>query len=423
MQTIKTLEPWRDGGFALPRLSRDGRWIAYSTVERRGSSERGLHVVDSQSGAERPIQHVPGSSASPVWTPDGSHLVFVNQQSASAAMDLMAVNVNAPTAPPVRLQTALGGFPFTITNTGTLDWMEFDWGWKGCVLQPSHSGGQVVEQFSGHGVAWLSQDRLTFGRDGGAIIVRELGLGTERAYPHDALSGPAPRVLRDGSAALLHIPAYGDGGHPGGGFYRLEFATGAFKRLFSKDNGGRTRSSLSALSPDNQTLYLGVVTGSPARWSAITAVAVDSGLDDRSISLPESVPPVQGIAVSPDGRTLALHSTDGRIFTCAVGDADARQVAEPSAGGGWSDVVQWSRDGQYIVYGTRPDPTSTSWRLMRVKVSGGVAEPYGVDSSQLPRSGGLINFAFSPDGERVALTIRAQRRFDVGAIRSVVSRF
>ena len=60
---------------------------------------------------------------------------------------------------------------------------------------------------------------------------------------------------------------------------------------------------------------------------------------------------------------------------------------------------------------------------MGVKASGGVAEPYGVDSSQLPRSGGLINFAFSPDGERVALTIRAQRRFDVGAIRSVVSRF
>lgn len=422
MQTIKTLEPWRDGGASLPRLSRDGRWIAYSTIEREGSNERGLHVIDAQSGAERQLGRVPGSSSSPVWSPDGSRLMFVNEQGAGATADLLAVNVDAPAAPPVRLQSALGGVPLTITNAGTLYWMRFDWGWKGFVLQPSRSGRQVVDQFSGHGVTWLGDDQLTFGRDGGAIIVRAPGPRTERAYPRP-VSGLAPRVLRGGGAALLHIPAFGDDGRPGGGFYRLDFATGAFDRLFSKDDAGLARSNVSALSPDNQALYLGILTGSPARWSGITAVSVNSGRESRFIGLPEFVPPVQGIAVSPDGRTLALHTSDGRIFTCGVDGGTARQIAGPSPGGGWSDVVRWSRDGRYIVYGTRSDPPSTTWRLMRVKSSGGVAEPSGVDSSQVPIPGRLFNFEFSPDGERVALTIRAEPRFDVGAIRGVASRF
>ena len=134
LQTIKTLEPWRDGGSALPRLSRDGRWIAYSAVERQGSSERAIHVVDAESGADRKIGIVQGSSSSPVWSPDGSHVVFVNHQNGSVTSDLMALDVNAPGAPPVRLETAFPGAPIAITSAGTLYWMQFDFGWKGIVL-------------------------------------------------------------------------------------------------------------------------------------------------------------------------------------------------------------------------------------------------------------------------------------------------
>lgn len=423
MQTIKTLEPWRDGASALPRLSRDGRWIAYSAVEGQGSTERAIHVVDAETGAERRIGIVQGSSSSPVWSPDGSHIVFVNKQNGAATTDLVAVDVNAPEAPPVRVEPAFPGAPISITNAGTLYWMQFDFGWKGVVMRPTASGGRVVDEFSGNGVTWLRNDRLGFGRYGSDVIVRTLGSRTERAYPHGSLSLLAPRVLRDGSAAVLHIPAYGDSGRPGGGFYRVDFTTGTFTRLFSKDDAGRVRSSVSALSPDNRTLYLGVLTGSPSRWSAVVAVDVDSGRERPVLALPESMPPVQGIAVSPNGKTLALHTNDGRIFTCGVGDGKVRQVVEPSPGGGWSEVVRWSRDGQYIIYGTRSDPTSTTWQLMRVRSSGGVAEPAGVDSSRLSRPGRLISFEPSPDNRRVALTVRTQWRFDVGAISGLVSRF
>lgn len=136
MQTIKTLEPWRDGGGALPRLSRDGRWIAYSAVQGQGSPERAIHVVDAETGAERRIGIVRESSSSPVWSPDGSHVVFVNQQNGGAPRDLLAVDVNAPEAPPVRVEPEFTGAPIAISNAGTLYWMQFDFGWKGLVMQP-----------------------------------------------------------------------------------------------------------------------------------------------------------------------------------------------------------------------------------------------------------------------------------------------
>jgi Tol biopolymer transport system component len=424
MQTIKMIEPWRDGGSALPRLSRDGRWIAYSVVEQQGSSERAIHVVDAESGAERRVAMVQGSSSSPVWSPDGSHVVFVNRQHISdgrITSDLLALDVNSPEAPPVLLETEFPGAPITITNAGTLYWMQFDFGWKGVVMEPSPSGGTVLDEFSGHGLTWLPNNRLAFGRDGADVFVRTLESRMERAYRRDAVSALAPRVFGDGSAAVVYVPSFGDGGRQGGGFYQLDFATGVFKRLFSRDDAGRVRSSVSALSPDNRTLYLGVVTGSPSRWSAIVAAAVDSGLERRVMALPASIPPVQGIALSPDGKTLALHTSDGGIYTFGIDDGNLLQVVTSTSGGGWSEVVQWSRDSRYIFYGTRSDPTSTDWRLMRVRSSGGVAEPVGVDSSKLSRPGRLLRFEFSTDEAKVAISVRMQQRYDVEAIAGLES--
>jgi len=407
--TIKTLEPWRDGGMALPRLSRDGRRIAYSAVARQGSSERAIYIIDAESGADRPIVSAQGSSSSPVWSPDDRHVVCVNRRRGSLTSDLLALDVAAPAAPPVLLEQGFVGEPVAISTNGTLYAMEFDFGWRGFVLQPAASGGTAIERFSGHGVSWLQNDRLVFGRDGARVIVRTLRSQSERSYPR-AVSVMAPRVFSDGSAAVLHI--WGDDGRPGGGFYRLDFASGTFTRLFSRVEGERVRSLVSALSPDNRTLFLGVtMPGS----STVTAIAIESGLERTVVDLPPSVPPVQGIAVSPDGRRLALHTSDGRILTVGVENGELREVISPSPGGGWSEVVQWSRDGLHIIYGVRASAAGTDWRLMRVRASGGVAEAFGLDSSALPTAGRLLRFEFSPSGESIALSVRQPPRFEVSA--------
>ena len=77
-------------------------------------------------------------------------------------------------------------------------------------------------------------------------------------------SGAQPRTLIPADASDIGIIPHGwspDGkrilvlihaGRPGGGFYQLDFTTGAFKRLFSRHDAGRVRSNVSALSPDNR---------------------------------------------------------------------------------------------------------------------------------------------------------------------------
>lgn len=80
IRTIKVLEPWRSGGSALPRLSRDGKWIAYSAVARETSADRYIYVMDADGHSERVVATMAGSNTSPAWTPDAAHVVFVNSQ-------------------------------------------------------------------------------------------------------------------------------------------------------------------------------------------------------------------------------------------------------------------------------------------------------------------------------------------------------
>jgi hypothetical protein len=421
MRTIKTLEPWRDGGSALPRLSRDGRSIAYSAVARQGSLDRAIYVMDAESGAERLVAPMTGSSASPVWSPDGSQVVFVNRQPGSLTSDLCAVDVNRA-ARAVRLETAFPGYPVAITNNGTLYWMELDFGFTGVVVETGRPGARVLDEFSGYGVTWLRDDTVAFVREASYVVTRRLGSRSQRAYPHESLSVLGLRVALESGFAVLHIPASGDNGHPGGAFYQLDTSSGKFNRLFARDEPGKTRSSVSALSPDNRLLYLGVLTGTPSRWSSIVAVELASGRERRAIPLPEALPPVQGMAISPDGSSLALHAGDGRIFTVRTADGSVRELAGPSPGGGWSEVVCWSRDGRHVLFARRAAPMSPDWQLLRVPAAGGPAEPAGVSSSVVSKPGQLISLKMSPDDRQVALTVRRQPTFEVGALEGLVSR-
>ena len=420
IRKFKTLEAWRDGGSALPKLSPDGRWIAYSAIAREGSTDRHIFVIDSDGQSERTVATLPGSSSFPLWSPDSSHVVFVNRQGRSA--DLFAVDAQDRAATPIRLEANFAGNPIAISKTGTLYSMQYGGGLTGVIVERGPAGGNVVEQFAGYGATWFKHNELAFIRNDRELVVRTLDSGSERAYPHTFIPVFPPRVLSGGSGAIVYIPSYGDNGRPGGAFYRFDFATGASRRLFSKDEGKRVRSSVSAISPDNRTLYVGVLAAAQEHWSSIVGIDVDSGHESTLLTLPESLAAVAGLALSPDGQTLALHQRDGRIVTARASGGSFREVSGRSPGGGWREVVHWSPDGRSIVFATRDGEDSTSWRLMRVAADGGIPEPFGVESSILPKPGRLTSFDLSPDGARAALSVRATATFDVRALRNVVSR-
>lgn len=421
VRTIKTLEPWRGGNGADPRLSPDGQWIAFSAFAKDGSTERHIYLMDAEGRSERALATMAGASTWPVWTSDSDHVVFRNTE--GERRGLFAVSAAAagpPGAVPVRLESQFDGEPIRMTASGALFYRRYGGGTIGLVVERGHEGGRVVEEFSGYGAAWRD-NRLAFIRGDREVVVRSLDTGRERTYPHTFLPIFAPRVLRDGSAAIVYVFPGADDGRPGGSFYRVDFSSGEFTRLFGKDTARRRRSNVGVVSHDDRTLYLGVFADTPPGWLGVVGVDLKTGAEGQLVPLPDTSVGVAGMALSPDGTTLAVHALDGRIVTMRLDGGDYREVLGPSPGGGWRDVMQWSPDGRSLIFATRPAPTSSSWRLMQVAATGGIPEAYGVESSRLPREGQLTSADLSPDGSRVAIGLRTKPTFDVRVVDGIAA--
>lgn len=415
IRTIKTLEPWRGGVDALPRLSPDGRWITYSAVPREGSTDRYIYVMDANGRFDRAVATMAGASTSPVWTPDSSRIVF--RHVLGNRNDLFAVSVVAgrPVAvAPVRLDEGFDGEPIRITTSGALFYRTYGGGMTGLIAERAPDGGRVLQEISGYGAAWRG-NTLAYIRGDRELVVRSLDTGGERTYQHTFLPIFPPRLLRDGSAAIVYVFPGADDGRPGGSFYRVDFGSGEFKRLFGKDTAEHQRSNIGVLSNDDRMLYLGMLADGP-RWSGIVGVDLATGNEGPRVSFPEPGLAAAGMALSPDGTTLAFHAADGRIVTMRLDGREYREVHGPSAGGGWRDVMRWSPDGRFIVFATRSASRSSSWRLLRVAATGGQPEDYGLDSSILPRPGQLTSIDLSPDGSRVAVGVRTRATFDVAVL-------
>jgi Tol biopolymer transport system component len=69
------------GGGLRPRFSPDGSLVAYYTGPQGSYSGTGLYVVPAAGGEPRRLKREFLSASSPIWTPDGKHLLFVGTQS------------------------------------------------------------------------------------------------------------------------------------------------------------------------------------------------------------------------------------------------------------------------------------------------------------------------------------------------------
>src|SRR5690242_18951905 len=58
-----------------PRFSPDGRWIAYTTWS--DAQQGALKVIAPDGSQERKLTTVPGQFINPVWSADGSKIVYV----------------------------------------------------------------------------------------------------------------------------------------------------------------------------------------------------------------------------------------------------------------------------------------------------------------------------------------------------------
>jgi Tol biopolymer transport system component len=72
---------WQSGN--RPALSPDGKFIAYDALVDPGKPDREVRIMASDASREVAVAHAPGINASPIWSRDGSQLVFKSNRSGS----------------------------------------------------------------------------------------------------------------------------------------------------------------------------------------------------------------------------------------------------------------------------------------------------------------------------------------------------
>jgi Tol biopolymer transport system component len=419
-----------------PRVSPDSRYIALLSKPDATSTDTYVEVVDTDGQQAAALVATAGMRRSLMWTPDGGHLLYLEGDYTNSSLWAVPVRAGQRAGEPTMLQKAFDGTPLGVAADGSLLSHRTDGGGNYLYLldrRPS-AGAQVskVKTLSGGGT--FSKDGITLayitGDSGnGHLIVRDLASGRERTYPHPTLRPQRPIWSEDGGT-LLVTTTRGQQFDPLGDqvISSIDLRTGTYTDLFQRAEGGYRRSR-GPLSPDGKTMYMARMNQERTAIADLVARDLATG-EERVITAIDAGPsgdPDAGIALSPDGRTLAIMVwnkafEEARLFTIGV-DGTARREVVASFPTGWIvDDLSWNPDGQSIVF--LGFDAKKDWRVMRVTAAGGTPEPDGLDYDTLnPLLGDLKlfpgnfnTFSLSPDGTKIAASTLTMAKTEVWAL-------
>jgi Tol biopolymer transport system component len=408
-KTVKSLE-WRQP--ETVSLSPDGRYIAYDVLERKDDADRDIFILTADGSSETAAVKNPGIDDNPVWTPDGSHLIFTSNRSRNFGLYALAVRGGKAEGAPKLLKADVGritlhGFARTgalyyLQPTGEQNVYRAELDTAGNVrtapvpLASTYTAMNGMPALSPDGkqIAYLSTGTLfvppgLLGGGGGAgvsrIIVKSLESGVEKAFSTDLNLREAPVWFADGRGLLLNAlrPA-----GTGRAFHKLDLDSGRITLAF--DPGKCCMGRSMALSRDGETLYT-IGQERDTGMESVLAVSIATG-QVRTIYKTDGASPhpqMYALALSPDGRMLAamtnnpppepfagvlLMGTDGSgVRTLYKAHGDLRAFSG----------VTWSSDGKQVLFVHTGDQHRPGTELWRIAVSGGEPSPTGIRGPQL----------------------------------------
>jgi len=409
VRSVRTLEH-SPGRVAL---SPDGRSIAYDRAEDADETDRGIFLSAIDGGEETPVVTGPTYDSQPMWTPDGSGLVFASMRTGGPGLWLQRIRDGRAEGSPVLLDKDLEPFaPITLTRRGSL-FYNHRTGLMDVYTAPiDPSTGDVTgapanaaNRFLGSnlGADWspdgntlvFASWRTLAGPGRNILVFHSMDTGREREVTLDLDSVSGAGWSPDGRFIAVAGPD-----RKGVNAYRLmDPASGRIVKTLLARTGGIPFNS-GAWDPDGAHAYLGsTATGRVSRLD------VSTGGEEPVYEAPsDSV--LGNLSVSPDGRWIAFG-----LFLRA--DKSARLRVIPSSGGGSRDLVNtpkagaalrvggWTRDGRQILF-VRVIPASSEHgqigELWAAPFHGGPARSLGLSQPA------LRNVRVSPTGDRISFT-------------------
>lgn len=406
VQTLKSLE-WRNPGLA--RLSPDGRFIAYDALVKQGAADREIRIIAADASRESVVVGGPGDNALPVWTRDGSRLVFVSKRSGTAALWSIPVREGKADGPAELVRPNMAAIrPLGFSNTGSFLYVQQLGNQNVFVQQLDRTSGKAVGDPQtlvdtyvganqspswspdGKSIAYISRRVEPTNQNSPAtLIIRSVESGQETAIPTTFTYPGQPHWFPDGQS-ILQVARNNQNTTC---FFKVEVRTGAVRELV---NTGSGLPPGSALSPDGDTVYV----RHPQKFDTIAAYDLATGLQ-TVIPGPSLEGPFPAIAPSPDGRRLVYparaSSGNLRLHVVTHDGGNARDLFAAYPQKGYITGLAWTPDSQsiYVVLSDSASVRGYRSQLWRVRGDGGAPEFTGLSASTMRA------ISLNPDGTRL----------------------
>jgi Tol biopolymer transport system component len=360
-----------------PKLSPDGKWIAFADHENiAGDDEGSLAVIAADgNGKERKLSSGWTSLQGILWSPGGEEIWFTCTKSGIGA-NPRAVTLsgkertitNVPGG--MWLEDMRNGLVLTVTNHERLGIRGMEPGGKE-ERELGWFGWSELRDISGDGKKILFEEEGDGGGPNYTVFLRD----TDGSPPARIGEGVAGAISPDGKWVITK-PAKG-------GQLNLVPTGAGESRVLTHDavSYGGVR-----FFPDGKHLLaFGIEAGHAGR-----SYMIDVASGDSKAITPEGV---SGGLISPDGKSLLVRSTDGKRGILPL-DGGAQQ---PIQGVDANDsIIAWAPDGEtvYIVPSRRGAVAIRSVKVFRVNIKTGKKEPWktfgeetgaGVSSVGFPR--------------------------------------
>jgi cytochrome c peroxidase len=409
IRVLRSVE-WRKPGRLS--LSPDGHWIAYSALVRSESPDSHIYLLAANGGTEAEVVQHAGVNEAPIWTLDGSRILFVSDRSGDS--DLWSTTLDGKVE---LVRKDIGKiYPLALTRTASLYYVS-ERGTENVFLadiepQTDHVRAGppafLTEKLVGsnRGPAWSPDGKsIAFkrrspgNRAGYDLVVKSLESGEERAYANNEMAGAVGRPIwfRDGQHILLALT----NNQNKTSLHRVDLKTSQFEEVAPQD---QSYLATVALAEDEKSVYV-ARRDEEKNAGAIARVSLATGERTTVFTTPGFV---NSFALSPDGRRLAVARSipkagrwEGRLAIANLDGGESLDVYSPEPtdpdrdvfGGG--PMLTWTNDGKAILFAAG----SHIWQLIREPADGGPAELMGLQTTGLRH-----DIAVSPDGKRIAFS-------------------
>jgi serine/threonine protein kinase len=407
-ESLVTTFPYGPDGVAL---SRDGQYVAYGRGEDPDGKDGGIFLTTRDGKREIPIVTGPTYDSKPMWTPDGSGLLFTSFRTGGPALWLQRITDARADGEPRLLEKDMGPFdPITLTLTGSFFYLQRT-GLMDVYTAPidpttgdlrgepmnaaeAHHGSNLAGDWSPDGNTLVFASwRTGFGPGRNILVFHSMDTGKNTELQLDVAFANNPRWSPDGSLIAV-------GGADRKGVNALRFIdskTGKIVRTLCATTGDAPACRGFVWSRDGRSMYFRRNSG-----DGVYRFDIDTGAEEELDNPP---PESQLGRLSPD-RAWLLSTTHSqaekltRLIVTPAGGGKSRELArveEPDA----LLLGDWTPDGKHILFvrRSRDSEQKHQGEIWTVPFDGGPARSVGL------KRPALRDLRVSPIGDSISFTV------------------